>query len=126
MRYIVWALRIILFLLVLLFALKNTDPVTVRFFGDYTFAAVPLIVVLLIAFIVGALFAWLVSIPTRVRKTREVSRLKGEVERLNRDVADTRQSLNALKAEELRLRSQAAPASTALQPAPVRETAVGL
>lgn len=125
MRYIVWALRIILFLLVLLFALKNTDPVTVRFFGDYTFAGVPLIVVLLLAFFVGALFAWLVSIPTRLRKTREVGRLKGEVERLNRDVVDTRQSLAALKAEELRLRSNVSAAGTALQ-TPVRETAVGL
>jgi len=125
MRYLVWALRIVIFLLVLLFALKNTDPVTVRFFGDYVFAGVPLIVVLLLAFFVGALFAWLVSIPTRVRKTREVSRLKGEVDRLNRDVADTRQSLNALKAEELRLRSTAPANGTALQ-TPVRETAVGL
>jgi len=125
MRYLVWALRIVLFLLVLLFALKNTDPVTVRFFGDYVFAGVPLIVVLLLAFFVGAIFAWLVSIPTRVRKTREVSRLKGEVDRLNRDVADTRQSLNVLKAEELRLRS-AVPASGSALQTPVRETAVGL
>ncbi len=124
MRYIVWALRIILFLLVLLFALKNTDPVTVRFFGDYVFANVPLIVVLLLAFFVGALFAWLVSIPTRVRKTREVSRLKGEVERLNRDVSDTKNSLNAMKAEELRLRSAMPSNTTTLSTR--QETSVGL
>ena len=125
MRYIVWALRIILFLLVLLFALKNTDPVTVRFFGDYTFAGVPLIVVLLLAFFVGALFAWLISIPTRLRKTREVGRLKSEVERLNRDVTTTRHSLETLRAEELRLRSSTSSTGTAVQTS-VRETAVGL
>ena len=34
MHYFIWALRLIIFLLVLLFALKNTQPVSVRFFSD--------------------------------------------------------------------------------------------
>jgi uncharacterized integral membrane protein len=42
MRYIVWALRLIVFLAVLLFALKNTDPVGVTFYGDWAVQGVPL------------------------------------------------------------------------------------
>ena len=43
MRYLVWVLRALVFLLVLLFALKNTDPVNVRFYADHGIADVPLI-----------------------------------------------------------------------------------
>ena len=31
MRYLVWALRLLVFVAVLMFALKNTDPVAVKF-----------------------------------------------------------------------------------------------
>jgi len=32
MRYLVWVLRLLVFVIVLLFALKNTEPVQVSFF----------------------------------------------------------------------------------------------
>jgi uncharacterized integral membrane protein len=47
MRYLVWALRLIVFVAVLMFALKNTDPVGVTFYGTWELKSVQLIVVML-------------------------------------------------------------------------------
>ena len=47
MRYLIWILRLAVFIVILLFALKNTDPVNVRFFADNVITGVPLIVVML-------------------------------------------------------------------------------
>jgi uncharacterized integral membrane protein len=35
MRYLVWLLRLAVFIVVLVFALKNTGPVNVNFFADH-------------------------------------------------------------------------------------------
>ena len=82
MRYIVWALRLIVFLAVLLFALKNTDPVGVSFYGDWAIQGVPLIVVMLSTFILGAAFGLLLTVPASLRRRREVARLRKELERI--------------------------------------------
>ena len=82
MRYIVWALRLIIFLAVLLFALKNTDPVGVTFYGDWAIQGVPLIVVMLSTFILGAAFGLLLTVPASLRRRREVARLRKELERI--------------------------------------------
>ena len=42
MRIMLWACRIFIFLFLLVFALKNTDPISVRFLLDMTWQA-PLI-----------------------------------------------------------------------------------
>ena len=82
MRYIVWALRLIVFLAVLLCALKNTDPVGVTFYGDWAIQGVPLIVVMLSTFILGAAFGLLLTVPASLRRRREVARLRKELERI--------------------------------------------
>jgi uncharacterized integral membrane protein len=86
MRYIVWALRLIVFLAVLLFALKNTDPVGVTFYGDWAIQGVPLIVVMLSTFILGAAFGLLLTVPASLRRRREVARLRKELERIQKAV----------------------------------------
>ena len=86
MRYIVWALRLIEFLAVLLFALKNTDPVGVTFYGDWVIQGVPLIVVMLTTFILGAAFGLLLTVPASLRRRREVARLRKELERIQKAV----------------------------------------
>ena len=63
MRYLVWALRLLVFVAVLMFALKNTNPVEVRFYADYVVQDVPLIVVMLVVFVLGALFGLLLTVP---------------------------------------------------------------
>ncbi|WP_144639006.1 lipopolysaccharide assembly LapA domain-containing protein [Bordetella genomosp. 13] len=86
MRYLVWALRLLVFVAVLMFALKNTEPVAVKFYADYVVQNVPLIVVMLATFVVGALFGLLLAVPAVMRRRREATRLRREVERLQAQV----------------------------------------
>lgn|SRR5690606_2760941 len=84
MRFVIWAVRLVVFVLVLLFALKNTEPVDVGFYADYVIREVPLIVVMLVAFVLGAVFALLVVLPGSMRRRRESARLRREVQRLQK------------------------------------------
>ncbi len=80
MRYLVWALRLLVFVAVLLFALKNTDPVTVRFYADHLVTEVPLIVVMLTCFVIGTVFGLLLTVPAGMRRRRELARVRRELE----------------------------------------------
>lgn len=82
MRYLVWILRLVVFVVVLLFALKNTGPVDVSFFADHVISDVPLIVVMLVTFVLGAVFGLLITAPAIVRRRREAARLRRELARL--------------------------------------------
>lgn len=82
MRYFVWALRLIVFLAVLLFALKNTNPVSVIFFDGLVIPNVPLIVVMLSTFVLGTIFGLLLTVPNAFRRRRELARLRKEIEKL--------------------------------------------
>ena len=82
MRIIVWILRIVVFLVVLAFALKNTAAVPVNFFGGYTIGSVPLIIVMLVTFILGLLLGLLIMLLGSMRKQRELNRLKRDLAHL--------------------------------------------
>lgn len=72
---LVWAL---VFIVLLLFAVKNVDPVTLRFYFDRTWDA-PLIVVILAAFAAGALFGFIACVPSLVRQRRNAMNLRREL-----------------------------------------------
>ena len=78
MRVLSWALRIILFLALFLFALKNTDTVSLRLYFDQVWQA-PLILVLLVFLSAGAAMGVLATLSTVFRQRREISRLKREL-----------------------------------------------
>lgn len=82
MRYLVWVLRLVVFVVVLMFALKNTGPVDVNFFADHVITGVPLIVVMLSVFVLGVILGLLIAAPSVMRRRREVARLKRELVRL--------------------------------------------
>jgi len=82
MRYLVWALRLLVFIAVLMFALRNTGPVNVNFYADYVIQGVPLIVVMLAAFVLGAVFGLLLTVPASLRRRREAARLRRELDRI--------------------------------------------
>ena len=82
MRYLVWILRLAIFVLVLMFALKNTQPVSVTFFTNHVLPDVPLIVVMLAVFVLGAVFGVLLTIPAAMRRRRDIHRLQRDNERL--------------------------------------------
>ena len=76
MRYLVWILRLIVFVVILMFALTNTGPVDVSFFGDYVVSGVPLIVVMLIMRVLGTVLGWFITLPSLLRHRRYIARLK--------------------------------------------------
>ena len=72
-RYLGLAAKLLLFLLVLGFALKNSHSVTFHSYLDYVWQA-PLIVMLGLAFVLGALMGVLALLPTQIRMRRELTR----------------------------------------------------
>lgn len=72
-RYLGLAAKLAVFLLVLGFALKNSHPATFYSYLDYVWQA-PLIVMLGLAFILGALAGTLALLPTLIRLRRETVR----------------------------------------------------
>ena len=79
MRYLTWILRLFLFLVLLLFALKNTLPVRLHFFFD-TGWDVPLVVLLLGFFAAGAVLGVMACMGGLFRQRRSIRALKRELE----------------------------------------------
>lgn len=63
MKILSWCIRIALFLLVLVFSVRNTELVTVNWAPGLATQA-PLVLALLGAFLLGAVFAWLMLLPS--------------------------------------------------------------
>jgi lipopolysaccharide assembly protein A len=82
MKIFGWVIKLVFFLLVLWFALKNTTPVPVRFTAEATWEQVPLIVVMLACVALGALLGALALAMPMYRLRREVgSQRRPAVER---------------------------------------------
>ena len=75
MRALMWSLKILVFLVLFAFAVKNTEPVTLRFFFDGAWQA-PMIVILFAFFAVGAFFGLLAAAPVVLRMRRELAALR--------------------------------------------------
>src|SRR3972149_6096019 len=84
MRVLAWTLRIILFLALFLFALKNTDAVSLRLYFDQVWQA-PLILVLLVFFAAGAVVGVLATLATVFRQRREIAQLQRELQSRTRE-----------------------------------------
>lgn len=77
-RFFILLLWALVFVVLLLFAAKNVETVTLRFYFDHAWDA-PLIVVILAAFAGGALFGLVACLPSLIRQRREVATLKREI-----------------------------------------------
>ena len=75
MRFLTWAVRIALFVILLAFAAKNTDPVTLRFYFNLAWQA-PLVALLLAFFAAGALLGLLAMLGSYLAQRREIARLQ--------------------------------------------------
>jgi lipopolysaccharide assembly protein A len=78
MRYLLWIFKIALFVLVLSFAVKNTDTVTVRYYLDGEWQT-PLIFVLLVSFCAGIGVGIIAGLSRMFRQRREIAALKREL-----------------------------------------------
>jgi lipopolysaccharide assembly protein A len=86
LRVVAWVLRLLLFGLLFGFALKNTDPVNLRFYFDYAWSA-PLVLVLLFFFAIGVAIGVVASVVKVYRQRREIVSLKRELRARNRGEA---------------------------------------
>jgi len=78
MRFLTWTVRLILFIVLLAFTVKNTDPVTLHFYFDLAWHG-PVVVALFAALALGALFGIAATVGTLMRQRREIARLRREV-----------------------------------------------
>jgi uncharacterized integral membrane protein len=79
MKYLVWLFRAFLFFILLGFAVKNDEPVVVRYFFGYEWHA-SLVLVLLVFFAAGAAVGLLAVLSNVLRQRKEISRLKLELQ----------------------------------------------
>jgi uncharacterized integral membrane protein len=79
MRVLTWAIRLAIFLFLLAFAARNTDPVTLRFYFDLAWQ-MPLVALLLAFFVAGALLGVAAAIGVLIRQRREIGRLEREAD----------------------------------------------
>ena len=75
MRFLIWAIRIALFIALLAFAAKNTEPVALRFYFDLAWRA-PLVAVLLAFFAAGVALGLLAMLGNWFSQRREIARLQ--------------------------------------------------
>lgn len=75
MTALTWAIRLIIFVVLLVFAVQNTDPVSLRFFTGQVWEA-PLVLILLGFFVGGVVLGALSLLGVIFRQRREISRLK--------------------------------------------------
>ena len=75
LRTLSWLFRGLLFVLLFLFALKNTDVVTLKFYFGQGWQA-PLVLVLVAFFASGAVICILACLSTLLRQRREILALK--------------------------------------------------
>ncbi len=75
MRSVIWILRIIAFLLLLGFAIKNDGLVTLNFFLGLSWQ-LPIAFVLLMSFVAGAVVALSASLASHFAQRRELARLQ--------------------------------------------------
>ena len=83
MRYLIWLLRAVLFVLLLGFAVKNDQPVVLKYFFGYEWQA-SLVVILLVFFTVGVLIGVLAMLGNIFRQRRELAALRRELQSKNK------------------------------------------
>lgn len=75
LRYLSWLLRAFLFVVLLVFAVKNTAPVRLEFFFEHGWE-VPLVLLLLVFFTLGAVLGVLACLSRLFGQRREIVELK--------------------------------------------------
>ncbi|KVF76121.1 hypothetical protein WS75_12110 [Burkholderia sp. FL-7-2-10-S1-D7] len=78
MKFIVWLIRVLVFVLLLVLALANTQTATLNFVAGHAWQA-PLILIGLAFFVVGLLAGLLSALPAMFRMRLENGRLKRDL-----------------------------------------------
>lgn len=84
MKYLIWILRALLFLILLSFAVKNDQPVVLSYFFGYEWHA-SLVLVLLLFFAAGTAVGMLALLANILRQRKEIAALKQELSIKNKN-----------------------------------------
>ena len=79
MRVLTWAIWLAIFLFLLAFAARNTDPVTLRFYFELAWQ-IPLVWLLFYFFAAGAVLGIAAVLGVLIRQRREMGRLQREAD----------------------------------------------
>lgn len=92
MNYLNWILRAALFIVLLGFAVKNDQPVTLRYFFGYEWQS-SLVIVLLIFFAAGTAVGVISMLANVLGQRREIARLKRDIKLKDKltDIGDMQQ-----------------------------------
>jgi len=83
MKYLIWLLRAFLFLVLLGFAVKNDEPVVLRYYFGYEWHS-SLVLVLLLFFAIGVAAGMLAVLSSLLRQRKELAALKNELRLKNK------------------------------------------
>lgn len=86
MRALMWLVRLVLFFLLFGFAVKNDQLASLRFFFGSEWQ-LPIVFIILIAFAAGALLGVTATFGSLLRQRREISRLRKQIDRADRERA---------------------------------------
>ena len=75
MQTVVWIIRLCIVLVIVWFAVKNSQDVPIKGLPGQVWEA-PLVFILLVTFVAGVLIGLLAWVPTIVRQRREIGRLR--------------------------------------------------
>jgi putative membrane protein len=75
MQTVVWILRFVIVVVLVWFAVKNAQVVTIYGLPEQQWQA-PLVFILLVVFVAGMIIGLLAWVPTIVRQRREIGRLR--------------------------------------------------
>ncbi len=83
MRYLIWLLRVLLFIALLGFAVKNDQPIALHYFFGYEWQT-SLVVALLLFFAIGAIIGVLAMLVNVLQQRREIARLRRDLKKRNK------------------------------------------
>jgi lipopolysaccharide assembly protein A len=92
MTYINWILRVALFIVLLGFAVRNDQPVTLHYFFGYEWQS-SLVIVILVFFAAGTVAGVISMLVNVLRLRREIARLKRDIKSKNKlaDIGEMQQ-----------------------------------
>lgn len=100
MKFISKIFWVIVFIAFLGFALKNDEIVTLKYFWGYQTSA-PLVILLLVFFVLGAVFCLLGMAPMVFRHRRDISRHKKTIAEIEKERTDAQLAANQAPAPDV-------------------------
>lgn len=87
MKFIITIIKLVLILIIIMFAALNLQNVEVKyFFGEKSSLQMPLFIVIILSFILGMIALWLLSLKQNLKKFLETQKLKNEVNQLKNEL----------------------------------------